>query len=469
MSTTAAPHLNDRSLVRRLNFLGLPGEHNGSTLTFAELRTELGEQNATSLVIRLGELVKVHHLDQLGVSLDRAVDHILQSLTPDERRSIAAGNAPPPRIEALISAEAEAAKIQDLSRKSREANTDGTGAGVGLAGLDRFAANRALSMRDTDGASSSYSRQAAAAPSSGSILDPVFLKTSGISQGTAATLASMGFITQAQVKALVHDAERLGVDRDKGSIALGGMKSDDPGNYASHVHFFEQYRQARAEIEELNQQIALEKNPARKVALIQKRDTSVKAWDAKANEERSKSESHSKTPKHFDQMKGLIEDSERLRHKLGPQALNNATGAEIAALSKADKAKLEEKSREERLAAERRDDKAQTARTRRLLGDDRDETDRASEPVERHADVGLKDGTALAQIVRERPATEGIKLAGEKAGTEQAVHSATNAVANNKGPDKAVQSAKLEDGNKGAASKPVVQARLGKAAGPTLA
>src|ERR1700738_149392 len=101
MSATAAPSSEQRALWRRYGFLGLPSEREDGALTFSGLRAELGDSNAQALVTRLGELVKVHHLDQLGVSLDRAVDHVLQSLTPQERRSIVEGNAVPPRVEAL--------------------------------------------------------------------------------------------------------------------------------------------------------------------------------------------------------------------------------------------------------------------------------------------------------------------------------------------------------------------------------
>ena len=127
-TTAAAPTPEDRAMVRRFGFLGLPSERMGGALSFSGLRAELGEDNAASLVMRLGELVKVHHLDQLGVPLDRAVDHILQSLTPQERRSIVEGNALPPRVEAFISAEAGAAKAQEPSKKSEQEQADAAAA-----------------------------------------------------------------------------------------------------------------------------------------------------------------------------------------------------------------------------------------------------------------------------------------------------------------------------------------------------
>jgi hypothetical protein len=57
-------------------------------VSFAGLRSELGDENAGALVTRIGVLAKVHNLDQLGIPLHHAVDRILQSLTADERCTI---------------------------------------------------------------------------------------------------------------------------------------------------------------------------------------------------------------------------------------------------------------------------------------------------------------------------------------------------------------------------------------------
>jgi hypothetical protein len=102
----------DRALVRRFNFLGFPGEKHSGALSYAGLRSELGDENANALVVQVGVLAKVHHLDQFGIGIDNAVARIIQSLTPDERRLMAQGGSVPPRVEGMITAEVEAAKLQ---------------------------------------------------------------------------------------------------------------------------------------------------------------------------------------------------------------------------------------------------------------------------------------------------------------------------------------------------------------------
>src|SRR4051812_1980075 len=111
-----APNFEDRALVRRFNFQGFPGEKGSAALSYAGLRAELGDENASALVVQVGVLAKVHHLEQLGIGIDHAVARIIQSLTPDERRSVAQGGPLPPRVEALISADAEAAKLQQKQK-----------------------------------------------------------------------------------------------------------------------------------------------------------------------------------------------------------------------------------------------------------------------------------------------------------------------------------------------------------------
>ena len=86
------PNNEDRSLVRRFNLLGLPTEKRGGQ-SYPALKAELGDEHAASLVTRVGELLKNQGLDKLGVALPGAVDRIVQSLSPDERQSIAGGGA----------------------------------------------------------------------------------------------------------------------------------------------------------------------------------------------------------------------------------------------------------------------------------------------------------------------------------------------------------------------------------------
>ena len=67
----------DRSLVRRFNFLGFPGEKQNGGLTYASLRAQLGDDNASSLVVKIGVLAEKYHLNQLGVGIDGTIALIL--------------------------------------------------------------------------------------------------------------------------------------------------------------------------------------------------------------------------------------------------------------------------------------------------------------------------------------------------------------------------------------------------------
>jgi hypothetical protein len=144
----------DRALVRRFNFLGFPGEKKGEALTYAGLRAELGDDHASALVVQAGVIAKLHHLDQLGIGIDHAVARMIQSMTADERRSVAKGGPLPPRVEAMITADAEAAKLQQ--KQTGAGPNSGTRdpslspnhpAGLGAFG---FGASRGLSGRGGD-------------------------------------------------------------------------------------------------------------------------------------------------------------------------------------------------------------------------------------------------------------------------------------------------------------------------------
>jgi hypothetical protein len=154
MNATTASH--DRALIRRYAFLGLPGERQGG-MSFAELRAELGDENTNHLVTRIGALAQVHHLDQSRVPLGDVVARIMQSLTPDERRSIAQGNAIPPRIEAMMSAEAETAKATAAQAEAARHNPSGAPlsaavlAAAGYGGLGRYAQANTGTMSDAGG------------------------------------------------------------------------------------------------------------------------------------------------------------------------------------------------------------------------------------------------------------------------------------------------------------------------------
>lgn len=156
------PASNDQSLGRRFNFLGLPSERRGGSISYPALRAELGDDNASSLVTKIGVLATVHGLDKLGVPLHHAVDRILQSLTPDERRSMAQGGTVPPRVEAIISAEAAIAKLQQQPTNihGAGATNDASGAMLGRSPLPMSrGGNQFGALADRESASSTIMPQ----------------------------------------------------------------------------------------------------------------------------------------------------------------------------------------------------------------------------------------------------------------------------------------------------------------------
>jgi hypothetical protein len=121
----AATGFEDRALARRYAFLGFAGSPRDRAFSMTELRAEMGDANASALVIRIGALAQMHHLDKSSMGLSGAVDKIMRELTPDERRSVARGDAIPPRIEAMVTADAQAAKTAAAQAEAQRHNASG--------------------------------------------------------------------------------------------------------------------------------------------------------------------------------------------------------------------------------------------------------------------------------------------------------------------------------------------------------
>jgi hypothetical protein len=339
-----SPTSGDMFLARRFNFVGLPSERSGGALSYSTLRTELGDDNAAALVTKIGVLATVHGLDRLGIPLHHAVDRILQSLTPDERRTMAQGGAVPPRVEAIMSAEAETARSQ---QKQNGANIHGANAppreagDIGLGKTNRLMQSSAR-FSDISG------------QPSGASADSFYYKSLGLSDATGKALAMMGFKSPEEIKALVHDANTLGIDRNKGAVSLGMMKSDDPQNYQSHRHFFEHtYKPGLENIEQIDGQIATETDPARKAELIKKRDRAKAELEAKRQEQRKKSDGHKKAQKGFDDVSGQMQNSAKHRHELKPENARSLSRTDTRATqTRAEVQELEKVGTEKRAQSE---------------------------------------------------------------------------------------------------------------------
>jgi hypothetical protein len=81
---------DDRALLRRFSFLGLPGEKQGG-LTYAALRSELGDNGAACLVIHLAAVARSCEDQHPDAPMHVIVGRLLKSMTQDERRLAAIG------------------------------------------------------------------------------------------------------------------------------------------------------------------------------------------------------------------------------------------------------------------------------------------------------------------------------------------------------------------------------------------
>lgn len=219
--STETPDFQDRSLARRFNFLGLPGEKRAG-MSYAALRAELGDDNAAALVTKIGTLLQSQGLDRLGVPLHDAVDRIVQSLTPDERRTIAEGGGLPPRVQTQIGAEVAAAKVQ---QGQASANVHASGHGPDNAALRGFgtgvvAGGTGLANRDASGsrsdASASYSGSVSSVTAENYSFTP--FATSGLSYATFSYLRGQGF-DETNIIHAAQDAKQTGFDPNDQKIA----------------------------------------------------------------------------------------------------------------------------------------------------------------------------------------------------------------------------------------------------------
>jgi hypothetical protein len=283
---------SDRSLVRRFKFLGFPGEKNGDALSYAALRAEMGDEHANALVVQVGVLAKVHHLDQFGIGIDGAVARIIQSLTPDERRTMAQGGNVPPRIEAMITAEAEAAKLQNKQVGDRQNNgkTDPSLAQpLAGFGMGAFAAWHGLSGHSDGGSSRSTASSSSAAygQNMGSTSDPAFLHAVGISGGTAAALGHLGFKTREEVRQVVDDTRSLHLAPDKGAVVdVARLKKASGDRFEGHKQALQTYgdelRAARHEREEAEK----ETDPAKRAERLRHAEEMRRAAEQKQDQHR---------------------------------------------------------------------------------------------------------------------------------------------------------------------------------------
>ena len=316
----------------------------GHEPTVDKLRDLMGDEKANGLITNIGVAALHSAPSGLNLSLGSIVANTLGRLTQQDLAGIARGDSyAMNRAQSIAEEQVKAVQASQPARTDREFGAAGPDGGA-FGSFDRLAALRGAG-RDGS-APSSYSRQAAGTgQENGGYANPSFLKSVGLSTATASTLAQMGFTSQAQIKALTNDADRIGVEKNKGSVALGMMKSDDPDNYNSHVHFFaNDYKQGLEEIEQMNDAIAREKDPAKKAALTKQRDEKSAGLEEHRQQQRERSREHDKSQKGFDDMSTLSKNAVRLKHKHGADASRNLSRGDTRAelsdneLRKGDKA-----------------------------------------------------------------------------------------------------------------------------------
>ena len=190
------------------------------------MRAELGDDNAAALVTKIGVLATVHGLEKLGIPLHHAVDRILQTLTPDERRTMAQGGAVPPRVEAIMSAEAETAKAQ---QKLASTNPDGTNRNGQTTGLNTWGsnANMAMGMRGSGNDRSSGASEGRGTAAAEISFAASSLAKTGLTIDTFNAMQKEGFNTT-QIKAAVRANNSLGLEANDNPAATARLQRDTP-------------------------------------------------------------------------------------------------------------------------------------------------------------------------------------------------------------------------------------------------
>jgi hypothetical protein len=278
MSTPTPPGIEDSALARRYSFLGFPSERRGGALSYSEMQAELGPANAASLITQIGVLVQAHHADQQGLGLNHIVDRIVQAMTPDERRTMSQSNMVPSRVQALISAEVEAARQQSaqLGKGAAGANAAaGPSAGGGwqlVNGQWVQAGARGNSSMEGGDHSSATTRDAGGSTSSGGTYSGNIggvnqrnytgtpFASTGMSYSTFSSLRSQGF-GETNIMHAAQDSRTNGfnVNDKKIGSAFAVLDKDDGKRREERNHLLANFRE-RLDSDETFQNLKVERD-----------------------------------------------------------------------------------------------------------------------------------------------------------------------------------------------------------------
>jgi hypothetical protein len=314
----------DRSMARRLNFLGFPGEKRGG-LSYAGLKAELGDENAAALVTKIGTLLETQGLDKLGVPMHHAVDRIVQSLTPDERRTIAEGGGLPPRVQTKVSAEIAMAKAQ---QSQTVGNIHASAAlADGLPGAR--GALRNIAAQGTSGSGSSAGYDGMSGKLSTAASSPEFLRSLGLDYGTASKLAGLGFTTPEQVRQIAQDANTLGLAPKAAAVDIAKLRKAEGKDVDQHINTLSEYGTSYEDIERERKAEDTKPDSPEKTQRLRVLDQRRKDLEQQTDSYEHNQVHTQEGRKQFHRLKDMSRDAATLRAKVGADAIRTKSDKEL--------------------------------------------------------------------------------------------------------------------------------------------
>jgi hypothetical protein len=468
-------HSEDRALVRRYKFLGFPGEKRGTALSYSELERHMGADKAASLITQIGVLAQSYRLDQYGIPLSEAVARIVGSLTHDELQSYAKGNIVPPRVEAMLGAEVETAKIQQKQPGGRQENgkpDPSMAQPLSGFGTAAFAAWRGFSGQGDGGNSRSAAPSSAAyGQNMGSTTDTAFLHAVGISGGTALALGQLGFKTREQVRQVVDDTRSLHLAPDKGAVVdVARLKKNSGERFEAHKHSLQEYGDELRAAKHEREEALKEADPAKQAERLRHAEEMRQTAEQKQDHYRDHNTQTKQERGSYDPVRTRVRKSvethddmrSKLENEVGVEGARNLTTKRVdARLKPKAQQKLQQTAVQAREQIEERPVKPVTVARRNQWSDDDDVADNAP------STPGKSPGEKRVAVSAPSPTTspDAPKAVAPRESDKQA--EPNRQVASNEPP-------KNDKGEKGKApakqpEKPVVQARLNAPSGPTAA
>lgn len=361
-----------------------PREKRQWQAAFRAVMRDSGQPPSPEALRQLGGLIQLYALRtgaNIRASDSALVARMLAQLSPSEQDALASSpDAVLSKVANILTQHADEVKRQEAIKAAgrtdptKEHGTEGDKMPRilhkrGGEFLDRLA-EQASNGKGAQGTNARTDY--AALPGSTSWANPVFLQSVGLTPATAGTLVAMGYTSQAQIKAIVHDTRTLGIDRvdkDRSAVALGGLKKYDNDNYRDHLRFFNKdFAKSYDHVLDLEGRYKREADPGKRAALQKELEAARKEHTDLVTKQRGKIKDPKALP-HFDETERLKRESIEQDRKLGLEATQKTdmhTRTRLSAAEQARQAEIDKAAAEKSKALPPTDRKVDVA----LLDDD---------------------------------------------------------------------------------------------------